>query len=85
MLLIILYKILIVIYIYNKIVTFGLNDETAQSFFHALKYTKSVTALTISNAKFGSEGCLQFALCLEYNHSLTSVQLINIDNLGGSV
>lgn len=69
----------------KSIVTHGLNEETSVAFFHSLKYSKTVTSLTISNGKCNTEGILQLALCLETNHSLNTLQLIDMENLGGSV
>jgi hypothetical protein len=62
-----------------------MNEETSLAFFHSLKYSKSVTSLTISNAKVNTEGYLQLALCLEGNHSLNTLTLIDMENLGGTV
>ena len=71
--------------IINIVVTFGMNEESAQVFFCALKYSKSVKTLKICNAKFYIEGFKQLADCIKNNKSITSIILENLDYLGCTV
>lgn len=64
------------------LVSFGLAEESASLFFHALRYSRSASALRVSNAKFSNEGFRQLANCIRESKSIASICLEDLSYLG---
>ncbi|MDR3547924.1 MAG: hypothetical protein P4M11_06630 [Candidatus Pacebacteria bacterium] len=65
--------------------TFGLDDEYAAILFHAMKYSRVVSCLRISNTKFSTEGFKQLALMIQQNRSISELWIEDAEMLGNSV
>jgi len=65
-----------------SLVSFGMNDVSAQFFFNSLKSSNSVRVLKIMNAKFYTEGFKQLAEYIKITKTLVEMRLENLDYLG---
>lgn len=71
--------------LYIYVVNYGFYEESAEIFFHTLKYSKSITKIKLLKCKFLMGGFRQLGLFLQQNKSLVELTIEDLENLGGCV